>query len=81
MNFKVFNKEYRLDTNFFEAAFTFCCMVAGGVIGFLYMPNNVPLSMFNYIAIATMLGFVFGFGTSSGIVIVYKKIQKSLEKK
>lgn len=73
MKVKFFKKEIQLDSDFFEAVFTIICTFAAMVLGILHIPTNVPLNLFNYLAMVGVLGFVFGFMTSSGIVSLFKR--------
>ena len=73
---KIFKQDIKFDTNLFEALTTLGFMVFGVIFGFLHMPNNVPINIFSYLAMSSLLGFVVGFTVSNVLVWVYKEIKK-----
>jgi hypothetical protein len=74
------NRGIKLDSNFFEVSFTVISMLIAMGLALLYMPANVPLNIVSYLGMAGVLGFVFGFLISGGIVSVFKKTKNKYQK-
>lgn len=81
MKLRLFKKEYSLDSNLFEAVFTLLSTLGGCIYGYMHIPKDLPLNLLNYFAMVCLLGFVFGFLTSSFLVWIYQELQKKIKRK
>jgi hypothetical protein len=77
---KLFAKEITFTTEHFEIIVTFSFMVVAGIIGALNLPNQIPISVPQFVVLSSIIGFAFGYGVSSYIVAQYKQYKKNRAK-